>query len=207
LPTNPSACRHRKQVVAVARYHESPHTGDGAALADLLTAVGSGDRAAFAALFDRTAALVYGTALRILRDPTQSEEVTQEAFLDVWRTAARFDSSRGSAVAWVSTIAHHRAVDRVCAERAAAERERRVLAAQVAYDEVVESAHANLEHERVRRCLSALTDLQREAVVLAYYGGYTYREVASLLDVPTGTIKTRMRDGLIRLRDCLGVDE
>jgi RNA polymerase sigma-70 factor (ECF subfamily) len=193
--------------VAVARSYQSPHTGDGAPLADLLTAVGSGDRTAFAALFDRTAATVYGTALRVVRDPTQSEEVTQEAFLDVWRTAARFDPSRGSAVAWVSTIAHHRAVDRVRAERAAAERERRVLPLPVAYDQVVELAHANLEHERVRRCLAALTDLQREAVVLAYYGGYTYREVATLLDVPTGTIKTRMRDGLIRLRDCLGVGE
>lgn len=193
--------------MAVARSYESPHTGDGAALADLLTAVGSGDRAAFAALFDRTAAIVYGTVLRVLRDPAQSEEVAQEAYLEVWRTAARFDPRRGSAVAWVSTIAHHRAVDRVRAERATIERERRVLPAAVAYDQVVESAHANLEHERVRRCLSALTDLQREAVVLAYYGGYTYREVAMLLDVPTGTLKTRMRDGLIRLRDCLGVGE
>lgn len=193
--------------MAVARAHESPHPGDGAALAELLTAVGSGDRAAFAALFDRTVAIVYGTALRVLRDPGQSEEVTQETFLDVWRTAARFEPSRGSAVAWVSTIAHHRAVDRVRAERAAAERERRILPAQVPYDDVVESAHANLEHERVRRCLSTLTDLQREAVVLAYYGGYTYREVATLLGVPTGTLKTRMRDGLIRLRDCLGVAE
>jgi RNA polymerase sigma-70 factor, ECF subfamily len=193
--------------VAVARSYDPPHAGDGAALADLLTAVGAGDRTAFATLFDRTSPMVYGTALRVLRDPAQSEEVTQEAYLEVWRTAARFDPGRGSAVAWVSTIAHHRAVDRVRAERAAAERERRVLPDPVAYDDVVESAHANLEYERVRRCLATLTDLQREAVVLAYYGGYTYREVAMILDVPTGTLKTRMRDGLIRLRDCLGVGE
>jgi RNA polymerase sigma-70 factor (ECF subfamily) len=193
--------------VKVARPHHSPQTGEDAPLDDLLAAVARGDCGAFAALYDRTAATVYGTVRRVLRDPTQSEEVVQEALLEAWRTAGRFDPRRGSALAWLTTIAHHRAVDRVRAEHNAAERERRILTEQVAYDEVAESAQVNLDRERVRRCLAALTDLQRETVVLAYYGGYTYREVATLLDVPTGTIKTRMRDGLIRLRDCLGVDE
>lgn len=191
----------------MARPSEAPQTGEDTPLADLIAAVAGGDCAAFAVLYDRTAAIVYGTVRRVLRDPAQSEEVAQESLLEAWRTAARFDARRGSALAWLTTIAHHRAVDRVRAERTAAERERRIATEQVAYDQVAESAHVNLEHERVRRCLSALTELQREAVVLAYYGGYTYREVATLLGVPTGTVKTRMRDGLIRLRDCMGVDE
>jgi RNA polymerase sigma-70 factor (ECF subfamily) len=179
---------------------------DGAALADLLASVARGEHAAFAALYDRVAPTVYGTVRRVLRDPAQSEEVTQEVLLEAWRTAVRFDPTRGSALAWLTTIAHRRAVDRVRAERSAVEREQRVQFVDVAYDPVADAAHTNLEGERVRRCLRALTDLQRESVVLAYYGGYTYREVAVLLDTPIGTIKTRMRDGLIRLRDCLGVD-
>jgi RNA polymerase sigma-70 factor (ECF subfamily) len=179
---------------------------DGAALADLLASVARGEHAAFAVLYDRVAPTVYGTVRRVLRDPAQSEEVTQEVLLEAWRTAVRFDPTRGSALAWLTTIAHRRAVDRVRAERSAVEREQRVQFVDVAYDAVAEAAHTNLEGERVRRCLRALTDLQRESVVLAYYGGYTYREVAVLLDTPIGTIKTRMRDGLIRLRDCLGVD-
>jgi RNA polymerase sigma-70 factor, ECF subfamily len=108
-------------------------------------------------------------------------------------------------MAWVSTIAHRRAVDRVRSERRSAQRELRAASHAVAYDDVVEQAEANLDAERVRRCLGSLTELQREAVTLAYYGGYTYRQVAALLGVAAGTTNTRMRDGLIRLRDCLGV--
>ena len=107
-------------------------------------------------------------------------------------------------MAWVATIAHRRAVDRVRSEQRSAERARRTAAPLIAYDEVAEAVEDNLDRERVRRCLGKLTDLQREAVTLAYYGGYTYREVAGLLGVPPGTVNTRMRDGLIRLRDCLG---
>jgi RNA polymerase sigma-70 factor (ECF subfamily) len=130
----------------------------------------------------------------------------QEVLLDVWRTAARFDPELGSATAWVMTLAHRRAVDRVRSEQKSAQRELRFATADIAYDEVTEAAEANLDRERVRRCLTSLTDLQRESVTLAYYGGYTYREVAELLGIAVGTVKTRMRDGLIRLRDCLGVD-
>jgi RNA polymerase sigma-70 factor (ECF subfamily) len=175
-------------------------------LGALLGRVARGDQDAYAAVYDRTAGQVLGLVLSIVRDPAQSEEVTQEVLLDVWRSASRFDAELGSAAAWMMTLAHRRAVDRVRSEQKAAERERRVASSAVAYDEVAEAVEARLDRERVRRCLGSLTELQRESVTLAYYGGYTYREVAGLLGVAIGTVKTRMRDGLIRLRDCLGVD-
>lgn len=171
-----------------------------------LAEVARGDEAAFRAVYDQTAAGVLGIVRRVLRDPAQSEEVMQEVLLEVWRTAARFDSSVGSANAWIMTLAHRRAVDRVRSEQRAVARELRAHTAAIDYDEVADAALARLEQERVRRCLGGLTDLQRQSVALAYYGGYSYREVAQLLGVPVGTVKTRMRDGLIRLRDCLGVD-
>jgi RNA polymerase sigma-70 factor, ECF subfamily len=180
--------------------------GEPAASLELIIAeVARGNQAAFAAVYDRTAPAVLGTVRRVLRDPAQSEEVMQEVLLEVWRTAARFDPDAGSASAWIATMAHRRAVDRVRSEQKASERELRAATASVAYDDVIDAVETSLEHERVRRCLAGLTDLQRESVTLAYYGGYTYREVAALLGVPVGTVKTRMRDGLIRLRDCLGV--
>ena len=175
-------------------------------LGGLLAEVARGDPDAYAAVYDRTAGQVLGIVLSVVRDPAQSEEVAQEVLLDVWRSASRFDPERGSAAAWVMTLAHRRAVDRVRSEQKAAEREQRVASATIAYDEVTEAVEARLDRERVRRCLGSLTELQRESVTLAYYGGYTYREVAELLGVAVGTVKTRMRDGLIRLRDCLGVD-
>jgi RNA polymerase sigma-70 factor (ECF subfamily) len=173
---------------------------------DLLRAVARGDEKAFARLYDLVAPRVYGLIRRVLRDPAQSEEVAQEVLVEVWRTAARFDPARGSATSWICTIAHRRAVDRVRAEQSAAERLAFVGRAQVdvPYDSVADEVSGRLERQQVRRCLSDLTELQRQAVTLAYYQGHTYPQVAELLGAPLPTVKTRMRDGLIRLRDCLG---
>lgn len=174
---------------------------------ELLRTVAKGDERAFEQLYDMIAAPVYGLARRILRNPAQSEEVAQEVLVEVWRRAATFDPARGSAMSWVMTMAHHRAVDRVRAEQSAANREEKVARRDVdrPFDEVAELVATRIEHEQVRRCLSNLTDLQRESIMLAYYRGHTYVDVANLLDAPLPTVKTRMRDGLIRLRDCLGV--
>lgn len=177
------------------------------ALADRLARAGRGDLAAFESVYDEVCGPVLGLVRRVLRDRGEAEEVTQEVMLDVWRFAPRFDPGRGSALSWVFTLAHRRAVDRVRSSQRTAARDRRLPTLPEAYDEVADQVEIRLEHEQVRRCLGHLTELQREAVFLAYYGGYTYAEVATLLGVPTGTVKTRMRDGLIRLRDCLGVDE
>ncbi|WP_283137220.1 sigma-70 family RNA polymerase sigma factor [Rhizohabitans arisaemae] len=176
-------------------------------LDELLRVVARGDEKAFERLYAQTSARVYGLVRRILRDCGQSEEVVQEIFMEVWRTAARFDPAKGSAVAWVMTVAHRRSVDRVRSEQAAHERERGAVALspERPHDHVSENVEDRLEHERVRRCLASLTDLQRESITLAYYEGYTHQQVAQVLAIPLGTVKTRMRDGLIRLRDCLGV--
>jgi RNA polymerase sigma-70 factor (ECF subfamily) len=172
----------------------------------LLGLVARGDEAAYGVVYGQLAGHVFGIARSVLRDPAQAEEVAQEVLLEVWRDAAHFDASRGTAKAWVMTLAHRRAVDRVRSEQAAAAREQRAAKPEVSYDVVAETVAARLDAERVRRCLGSLTSLQQESITLAYYRGFTYRQVAALLKVPAGTVKTRMRDGLIRLRDCLGVD-
>lgn len=187
------------------RLEAVPPVNSPPAAEELLGRVARGDERAFEALYDVVAARVYGLARRILRDPAQAEEVAQEVLVEVWRTASRFDASKGSATSWIFTIAHRRAVDRVRSEQAGADRLQRVATIETPYDDVVEEATARLEKTQVRRCLAGLTELQREAITLAYYGGYTYREVADLLKTGLPAIKTRMRDGLIRLRDCLGV--
>lgn len=180
---------------------------DAATAESLLHRTALGEDDAFAALYDLVSGRVYGLCLRIVRDPAQAEEVAQEVLVEVWRTATRFDERRGSALAWITTIAHRRAVDRVRSAQAAGDRERRAAAeaAEPDYDSVAEAATGRLEHRQVRRCLKTLTELQRQAVTLAYYGGHTYRQVASLLDAAVPTVKSRIRDGLIKLRDCLEV--
>lgn len=187
-----------------ADHHAGPRPAD--ELGELLGRVARGDEDAYEAMYDRMAGQVLGAVRAVVRDPAQSEEVAQDVLLEVWRCAPRFDQALGSAVCWVMTMAHRRAVDRVRSEQKSAERELRAAPVDAAYDAVAEAVEARLERDRVRRCLRSLTELQRESVTLAYYGGHTYREVAELLGVPAGTVKTRMRDGLIRLRDCLGAD-
>jgi RNA polymerase sigma-70 factor (ECF subfamily) len=176
-------------------------------LPDLMSRVARGDQDAFALLYDVVAGPVLGIVRKVLRDPAQSEEVAQEVLVEVWRTAARYRPERGSVMNWVLTLTHQRAVDRVRSVEASAAREQKaaLLDRTSPFDEVTEQVEARLEREQVRRCLRTLTELQRESVTLAYYRGLTYREVAELLATPLGTVKTRLRDGLIRLRDCLGV--
>lgn len=176
-------------------------------LAALLKSSARGDQAAFARLYDATSARAHGLVLRVVRDRAQAEEVTQEVFLEVWRQASRFDPARGSALAWLMTIAHRKAVDRVRSAEAATRRDQNYESANhtPAHDVTADAAHASLEARRVRTAVKQLTDVQREAIELAYFGGYTHTEVATLLDLPVGTAKTRIRDGLIRLRDAIGV--
>jgi RNA polymerase sigma-70 factor (ECF subfamily) len=178
-----------------------------AVLADALVLVARGDREAFESVYREMAGMVFGLARRILRDPAQAEEVAQEVMVEIWRTASRFEPAKGTPRAWMITIAHRRAVDRVRAEQSARDRDIKHAAksAEIDFDEVCETVEARLEAQRVRHCLEGLTDLQRESVKLAFYDGYTYPQVAELLKAPLGTVKTRMRDGLTRMRDCLGV--
>ena len=172
----------------------------------LLSRAGRGDQAAFAQLYDALAPLLHGIVLKVLRDPAHSDEVTQEAFVELWRLAPRYDASRGSVRSWAATLAHRRAIDRVRSEQAARDRtERDAQKRPVESPDVADQVVAGIEAMRVRKAVERLTEMQREAVELAYFGGHTYREVAVLLNVPEGTVKTRIRDGMIRLRDELGV--
>jgi RNA polymerase sigma-70 factor (ECF subfamily) len=171
---------------------------------DLLVGrVARGDTGAFEELYDELSASVFGLARRVVRDPARAEDVTQEVFLEVWRKAARFDSALGKAKTWVLTIAHRRAVDAVRRSESQKRQDHHSTPDEISHDEPADSVITAEEHGAVRECMETLTDLQLESVRLAYFNGYTYNEVATLLEKPLPTIKTRMRDGLIRLRDCL----
>ncbi len=184
-----------------------PEDGSVDHAADLLVACADGDQGAFARLYDLLSPRVFGLILRVLVDRAQSEEVLQEVFLEVWQSAARFAPNKGQGRSWVLTIAHRRAVDRVRSSQASSDRDVRVgfRDLDVAYDGVAEQVEMKIEGRRIARLLATLPDPQREAITLAYYGGYSQSEIAALVGAPLGTIKTRMRDGLSRLRTEMGV--
>ena len=184
---------------------EDGSAGDHAA--GLLTRIASGDQAAFAQLYDLLSPRVFALILRVLVNRAQSEEILQEVFLEVWQSAARFAPNKGQGRAWVLTIAHRRAVDRVRASQSSSDRDNRVGLRDLgeARDTVAETVESRMEGERVAAALAALPEPQQEALILAYYGGYSQSEVSAMTGVPLGTIKTRMRDGLTRLRRELGV--
>ena len=176
-------------------------------IGELLVRVAGGDQAAFAQLYDALSPRVFALIVRVVVNRAQSEEVLQEVFLTVWQSAARFAPNKGQGRTWIFTIAHRRAVDRVRASQSSSDRD---IAAGLRdlggeYDSVAEEAELGIEGERVVKALSTLPDAQREAIVLAYYGGYSQSEIAALLATPIGTIKTRIRDGLGKLRNALGV--
>jgi len=174
---------------------------------DLLVRIAAGDRSAFAELYDLLSARVFGLILRVLVNRAQSEEVLQEVFLEVWQSAARFAPNRGQGRTWIFTIAHRRAVDRVRSSQASADRDVRAGLRDIgiAHDSVAEQAELGIAGKQVVTALRALPEPQREALVLSYYGGYSQSEIAALVGSPLGTIKTRMRDGLTRLRNEMGV--
>jgi len=178
-------------------------------IGDLIQRVATGDRNAFAEVYDALSARAFGLILRVLVDRAQSEEVLQEVFLEVWQSAARFTPKRGQGRSWVLTIAHRRAVDRVRSAQSSVDRDVRAgfRDMDVAYDNVSEKVEMKIEGRRVVDALATLPDAQKEALTLAYFGGYSQSEIATLVGSPLGTIKTRMRDGLSRLRMELGVDK
>ncbi len=181
-------------------------TGE-ATLDALLARVAAGETAAFRDLYARTSARVHGMVLRVLRDPGYSEETTQEIYLQVWHNAGNFDPDKGSALSWLITLAHRRAIDRVRSEQSSTNREGAYGAANWSadFDSVSDEVASREDAREVADCLGTLTEVQRSSVTLAYYGGLTYREVAERLSVALPTVKSRIRDGLGRLKDCLGV--
>jgi len=184
-------------------------SGDGSPpdLDALLLATARGDQRAFSDFYDLTAARVLGLVRRLLIDAAQSEEVAQEVFLEAWQSAARFDPNKGRALTWILTMAHRRAVDRIRASQSAHDRDTAIGIRDLPtdFDVVAETVEVRVEHERVEVAMARLSDAQRQAISLAYYGGLTQSEVAAELGIPLGTAKTRLRDAMIRLRDELGV--
>ena len=174
---------------------------------ELLVRIAGGDQAAFAELYDMLSSRVFGLVRRVLVDPSQSEEVLQEVFLEIWQSASAFAPNKGQGRSWILTMAHRRAVDRVRASQSSSDRDARIGArdAYTQEESIAEQVELRIEGRRVVRALRTLPDAQREALTLAYFGGYSQSEIAALLGAPLGTIKTRMRDGLNRLRQEMGV--
>ena len=169
----------------------------------LVALVARADEVAFAELYDRYGRVAYGLALRILHDEALAEDAVQEGFLAIWRSAVRFVPERAKASTWILTLVHRRAVDLVRRQE-----RRRAEPLEAASDpqggSTEEAVWLRLQRERVQEALRKLPDQQREALELAYYGGFTQSELAERLGQPLGTIKSRMFTGLSRLRDLLG---
>lgn len=183
--------------------------GDDPGDADLVSRLCRGDRSAVDDLYDRFRRPAFALARRVLADDVLAEDVLQDAFLSVWRDPTAYDSSRGSFASWFLAMVHHKAVDAVRREESQRRRQARaeadaVLAAPAATADVEDDAWARVVAEQVRTALGSLPDAQREALTLAYYGGYTQREVAALTRAPLGTVKTRMLAGMRRLKKDLG---
>jgi RNA polymerase sigma-70 factor (ECF subfamily) len=174
---------------------------------DLLVRTAEGDQQAFARLYDMLAPRVFGLIVRVLVDRAQSEEVLQEVFLEIWQSASRFAPNKGQGRSWVLTMAHRRAIDRVRSSQASSDRDVRAGMRDLATTPagVADEVELRVEGRRVVRALQTLPDPQREALTLAYFGGYSQSEIAALVGAPLGTVKTRMRDGLTRLRTEMGV--
>ena len=186
----------------------SGREAEAAHLVELMTLSSRGHEDAFAELYDLTSQRIYGIVLRVLRSPDHAAEVTQEVYVEVWRQSARYSSGKGSVIAWMTTMAHRRAVDRVRSVSSEVARDERYAlhGGEREIDQVWDGVEQRLDVERVRKGMASLTAIQREALTLAYFGGYTQSQVAQLLHLPLGTVKTRIRDGLIGLRDALGVE-
>lgn len=177
---------------------------DGAPLSldDLLMLCAKGDDDAFASLYAATVERIYGLSVRVLRDHSQAEEVTHEAFLDIWRFASRFDPHRGTATTWCFTIAHRKAVSGLRSTVASRKRDSsyQLLNLDAEFDSTGEQALLNGVAQEVRTALNGLTAIQRQAIELAYFDGLTGKEIAAALGIPLSTAKTRIRDGLTQLR-------
>ena len=175
-------------------------------LDDLLHQVAQRDVDAFATFYDQTRSRVFGMVTRVLRDPGYSEETTQDVYLQVWRSAGNYDPTAGSPLAWLLTLAHRRAVDRVRSEQAGAARvPLRRRHRRAARRPRRRGGDQPRRAPPVTACLGSLTEMQREAIQLAYYDGMTYVQVSERLSANLATIKSRMRDAIRGLRRCLGV--
>jgi RNA polymerase sigma-70 factor (ECF subfamily) len=177
-------------------------------LGELVLRSARGHEDAFAELYDLTSSRIYGVILRVLRSADHAAEVTQEVYVEIWRQSARYAPDKGSVLGWMTTMAHRRAVDRVRSVSSDVARDDKyaLKTADRDVDVVWDGVEQKLDVERVRKGMASLTAIQREALTLAYFGGYTQSQVAQLLKLPLGTVKTRIRDGLIGLRDALGVE-
>jgi RNA polymerase sigma-70 factor, ECF subfamily len=182
---------------------QDPHAAE---LVDLMARSARGDHGAFAALYDLTVRRIHGIVLRVLRSPEHADEVTQEVYVEVWQQSARYTQAKGSVFAWIATMAHRRAVDRVRSVSSEVTRDHRYAYQSLDpdVDKVWDSVAQKQDVERVRGALHHLTPIQREALEYAYFDGMTQSQIAQRLGLPLGTVKTRIRDALKRLGDTLG---